>query len=236
MHRTRHELSPGIFLDARRAVWFERQKALAVADLHLGYAWAQRSRGSLLPLSAPEETIAQLLELVRDYGAEQLFVLGDIVQRAVPLEPVRAQLHELCGTVGGVVKLRLLGGNHDRGLGALLHECAIALEMESAAYLDGHLLLHGDAAPSSRGSHEVSPGNRIFIGHEHPAIRLGDGVASVKCPCFLVGPRVVVLPAFSAWAAGSNVRQDQFLSPLARDAEFTHAVAILAGKVLPVPL
>lgn len=232
MQRTRLELAPGIILDARRAVWFEAEQALAVADLHLGYAWAQRSRGAMLPLTAQDDTIARLADLVRDYGARELFVLGDVVQKAVPIEPVREPLRALCGEIGSSVKLRLLGGNHDRGLARLLSECEASVEVEGAAELGPHWLLHGDAALAV----EPAEGGRIFIGHEHPAIRVGDGVASVKCPCFLAGPRVVVLPAFSAWAAGSNVRQDTFMSPLARGAQFREAYAILANKLLPIPL
>lgn len=232
MQRTRHELAPGIILDARRAVWFEAEQALAVADLHLGYAWAQRSRGAMLPLSVQDDTVARLAELVRDYGARELFVLGDVVQKAVPIEPVREPLRELCHQIGSLAKLRLLGGNHDRGLARLLSECEVSIEVEGAAQLGPHWLLHGDAALTG----DVTDGGRVFIGHEHPAIRVGDGVASVKCPCFLASARVVVLPAFSAWAAGSNVRQESFMSPLAREAKFREAYAILANKLLPIPL
>jgi metallophosphoesterase superfamily enzyme len=75
------------------------------------------------------------------------------------------------------------------------------------------------------------------MGHEHPAINLRDGIAtSVKCPCFLAGPRVLILPAFSQWSAGSNVRTASFLSAHARAATFTQAYAILAGRILPIPL
>jgi metallophosphoesterase superfamily enzyme len=75
------------------------------------------------------------------------------------------------------------------------------------------------------------------MGHEHPAIHLHDRVTtSVKCPCFLTGPRILILPAFSSWAAGSNVRSTPFLSAFAREALFSHAYAIVAGRILPVPL
>jgi metallophosphoesterase superfamily enzyme len=75
------------------------------------------------------------------------------------------------------------------------------------------------------------------MGHEHPAIHLHDHVTtSVKCPCFLAGPRILVLPAFSGWAAGSNIRSSRFLSAFARHATFTHAYAILAERILPVSL
>jgi len=67
------------------------------------------------------------------------------------------------------------------------------------------------------------------MGHEHPAISVGDGVTtSVKCPCFLISRRVIVLPAFSLWAAGGV--------EMALRERFDHAVAILGDKLLPIPL
>jgi metallophosphoesterase superfamily enzyme len=93
--------------------------------------------------------------------------------------------------------------------------------------------LHGDQ-PSA--GEPVSEGCFLFMGHEHPAISLSEGVASIKCPCFLVSENVIVLPAFSSWAAGGDVRSGRFLSPVAQAARFTQAVAIVAGKLLPVPL
>jgi metallophosphoesterase superfamily enzyme len=75
------------------------------------------------------------------------------------------------------------------------------------------------------------------MGHEHPAINIHDRVTtSLKCPCFLTAPRLLILPAFSPWSAGSNIRSAQFLSPLARETHFTQAYAVLATRILPISL
>lgn len=231
MHRARLELEPGIFLDARRAVWFEEESALAIADLHLGYAWGQRAAGSLLPLETPDDTLHRLCALALEYGARQLFILGDIVHKAVSLAPLRQQLEILHSGLGPTA-LRLLAGNHDRGLPRLLRECGLTATLDTHAHLGRHLLLHGDTVPPAAAD---TPG-RIVIGHEHPATRIGDGVAGLKCPCFLVAPQLLVLPAFSHWAAGTEVRGARYLSPLSQAARFQQAIAIIAGKLLPVPL
>lgn len=231
----RHQLAPGLWLDARRAVWLEQESVLAVADLHLGFVWAHRAEGNLLPLSAPDDALARLGVLIHEYRPREVVVLGDIVHRAVSLEPIREELRRLCHLCSEQpeTRLQLLAGNHDRALAALLRECKIALPLVPEVRLGPHIFLHGDRAPAER---LLGEGGRLFMGHEHPAISLGDGVARVKCPCFLVSPEVVVLPAFSSWAAGGEVRHGTFMSPLAQGAGFTHAVAILAGKVVPVPM
>jgi putative SbcD/Mre11-related phosphoesterase len=191
--------------------------------------------GSLLPLSAGDDTLERLGVLVREYRPREVIVLGDIVQRAHSIEPIREELRRLCRvcTEEPETRLQLIAGNHDRALAGLLRECEIALPLAAEHRLGGHLFLHGDRTPKE---HEHAIEGLTFIGHEHPSLTLGDGIASVKCPCFLVAAGLVVLPAFSAWAAGSDVRAGCFLSPLSKAAKFTRAVAILAGKLLPMPL
>ena len=58
----------------------------------------------------------------------------------------------------------------------------------------------------------------------------------MKVPAFLVGPRRVVLPAFSRWAAGQVMGRQAALSPLADATALRHAVALLGHRVLPLAL
>jgi putative SbcD/Mre11-related phosphoesterase len=226
------EVSPGIVLDSRRALWLERERTLAVADLHLGFVWAHRAEGNLMPLSRPEETVEQLSTLAREYAARSIVLLGDIVHRAVPIEPLREELRRLCCALGEV-ELQLVAGNHDRALAAMLAECNIAHPLTAEVRIGPHRFLHGDRMPAQA---ELPPGGKTFIGHEHPALTLGDGISRMKCPCFLVRPDLLVLPAFSPWAAGTDVRSGIFLSPLSMRAKFNRAVVILGERLLAVPL
>ncbi len=227
-------------LDARRAIWLEESRVLAVADLHLGYAWAHRLSGQMLPLSAREDSLERLLSLVADYRPLELLVLGDIVHKAVPVEALEAELRSLCAEVTRHTTLRLIAGNHDKGLALLLRQCGIEAKLLSAHDAGPHLLLHGDekddAAAELHFSNIRARGGRIVMGHEHPAIHVGDGIASIKCPCFLVSADLVILPAFSQWAAGASVRTGDFLSALARAARFDTAYAIMGRRLLPIEL
>ena len=82
-----------------------------------------------------------------------------------------------------------------------------------------------------RGLLNPRSGEWLIVGHEHPAISLGDGVAShMKCPCFLVGENVLMLPAFSCWAAGTNIHSAQWSCPT----EFSQVIAICNDKLLPL--
>jgi putative SbcD/Mre11-related phosphoesterase len=204
-----------------------------VADLHLGYAWAHRYAGQLIPLTAPDDTIDRLVGLVADYRAAEVVLLGDIVHRAVPVPALREQLGSLASRLSNVT-LRWIAGNHDRRLASLLDECGLrGVILERELPLGPHLLTHGDDATSL----DRLGAGRLIMGHEHPAIHLSDGVTTrLKCPCFLASERVLVLPAFSRWAAGSNVRGRRFLSAITRGSQFTHAFAIMGRRILPVAL
>jgi metallophosphoesterase superfamily enzyme len=144
MDRTRLEWEPGVWLDAGRAVWLEEWHTLAVADLHLGYAWAHRAEGQLMPLEAGEDCVARLQQLLDRYPVEEVLLLGDVVHRAVEVEPLHAELRALASSIGGRARLRLIAGNHDRNLKELLLKAKIDLEIMKSATVGAHLLLHGD--------------------------------------------------------------------------------------------
>lgn len=240
--RTPHstlEISPGLWLDARRAVWLAEFRTLAVADLHLGYVWAHRAAGQMLPLGLRDDTLDRLAALIADYAPERVALLGDIVHQAVPLAPLEAELTRLRDEIGTTTALHWLAGNHDRRLAKLLGKLGGGIALEREFALGPHRLAHGDGFSESDAASRLTAvqadGGRWFIGHEHPAVKLGDGLATnVRCPCFLVAPALIVLPAFSSWAAGSPIGPGEGLSALTQATQFTHRVAIAARKLLPL--
>lgn len=221
----------GVVFDVRRAAWFPDERVLAVADLHLGYAWAHRLSGQLMPITPANDTLGRLQELQRDYEPREIVVLGDIVHRAMALAVLEAEMRELFNALSPRSQLVFLAGNHDRDLQNVLDQWLLPISLAASREVGTHLLVHGDAAVSSAGAR----GLRILMGHEHPAISISDGVTtSEKCPCFLVSESVIVLPAFSRWAAGTNIRAYPFMSELARQTTFQCAVAIVGDKLLRV--
>ena len=73
----RAELQPGVWLDARRAVFFEASRLLVVSDLHWGYAESHRVRGNLLPDWGDAEIARNLRTLIADYRPAEMLWLGD---------------------------------------------------------------------------------------------------------------------------------------------------------------
>lgn len=232
MDRRTLSIAPGITLDARRAVWLAEPRALVLADLHLGYAWAQRQSGNLLPLGPAGEEADLLAALVADYAPERVVLLGDVVHRALALPGLREEICRLMSALAGVPEVEIVLGNHDRALPALLASCDLQIRASRELQLGPFLLRHGDDAAAR----EPGKDGWQLIGHEHPAISLGDGVTALKCPCFLIAESLIILPASSRWAAGSDVRSGRWMSPAAQAAEFHTAVASLADKLVPIRL
>lgn len=229
MDKSRLEIMPGVWLDHRRAAYLESENILCVADLHLGYAWAHRFSGQLMPLRGPENLLTRLSDLCSFYKPAHLAILGDIVHQAVPVTEITQELSALFQGLREICGLKLILGNHDKKLQKLASHIP---ELEFLPDLEiGHFLLTHGNSPAQDASEKF-----VLMGHEHPSISLGDGIRSAKFPCFMLGKSVLLLPAFSFWAAGTDVRAHTFMSALARKARFTRAIAICGSKLLPVTL
>src|SRR3954468_25098429 len=79
----RVEVCPGIWLDARLALWLAEDRILVVADLHWGYVATHRAQGNLLPHWGDDEIARRLQSLISDYAPVEMIWLGDIVHAAV---------------------------------------------------------------------------------------------------------------------------------------------------------
>ncbi len=175
-------------LTAARAAVHLPTRTVVVADLHLGYDRVRRRGGEALPTRTVAQELAPLRELMRREGLRRLVIAGDLFedgryQREEMIEELHAWLAEAGGELAGVVP-----GNHDRGLAG----ASLPLRPDGVE-LGAWRVVHGDRAPTE---------GPTVQGHEHPYLRLGGGAEG---PCFLVAPGHLVLPAYSADAAGGNV-------------------------------
>src|SRR5205085_185907 len=124
---------------------------------------------------------------------EEIVVLGDLVHRAVALPVLEGELHSLVAGLSPASKLTFLAGNHDRGLAEMWQRWKLPGNLPVTREVSCNLLMHGDGALRN-----PVLNRRIIMGHEHPAISIGDGVTTwQKCQCFLISESVVILPAFS---------------------------------------
>jgi putative SbcD/Mre11-related phosphoesterase len=170
-----------------------------LADVHLGYSWAQRRRGELGPLAdfrAREKLIAAFDEL----RPEQVVFLGDLVHAPRPCEPEREWIEDTLLELSTRARLIAVRGNHDRAFSREFgHLPVTPLEFWSN---ENVVAVHGDrlaAAP-------VPEHQTLVAGHLHPCLSIKDASgAGQKMPVFLANSRCVVLPAFSPFARGYDL-------------------------------
>lgn len=190
------EIWPEIMAHASGGLLLTCSRTLVLADVHLGYSWAQRRRGELGPL-ADENTRHKIMQVLDELLPDKLLLSGDIVHAPSPSKPEVEFIEQVLTEIRGKTELIGIRGNHDRQFSKDFGGLGIPLVEE---WTEGELTVtHGDRLPDRLIG-------RLAIGHLHPAIGLEDA-AGVKqrIPAFLVAGQVVVLPAFSPFAAGFDV-------------------------------
>lgn len=171
---------------ADRALWWAREATLFVADVHLGKAATLRAGGIAVPRGATAADLARLATLVDRLAAQRLIVLGDLLHaragRVAALDATfthwRGERHRL-----DVVLVR---GNHNTAAGDPPLDWRI--DVRDAPFpLGPFMLQHEPDAPRT---------GHALCGHLHPGVRIRGGGDAARLPCFVVGPRRTVLPAF----------------------------------------
>jgi metallophosphoesterase superfamily enzyme len=198
----------------------EPTNTAVIADVHLGYREARQHTGDAVPLLDVGAQLAPLRQARQRCTFDTLIVAGDLFERGVDrgvLDQFLAELASLNITFAG-----LTPGNHDRGSEALQNIVPLHTE---GVMLGAWRIVHQEpvAAPADPAPARASDSDRLVLGHWHPAVRHKGR----RVPCYLVGPQRIILPAFSADAAGVTM-SDQ---PPWRDCQ---RYAISAGQVVAV--
>jgi DNA ligase-associated metallophosphoesterase len=184
-----------VVLLPERGLFYPRADALLIADAHWGKAAAFQAHFIPVPEGSVQDDLNHLDAMLTRTGATQLYILGDLLHAAVPLEaavsePVvhwRARHPELSVT--------LVRGNHDRADPPPewgIQPCDGPIQLKS------FVLAHQP---------QESEASYVLAGHLHPAVWMtGKGKQRIRLPCFWFGQRVGVLPAFGSFTGGSAVR------------------------------
>lgn len=195
-----------VVLLGQRALFWPRRSTLVVADLHWGKADSFRATGLPLPGAVVDGVLAadlgRLDRAVEATAARRLLVLGDLIHARDGVTPaLTAKVAAWRRTLDrrGVERLELIPGNHDRHVSQLPPEWQVAVLAEVV-----------DEGPF-RFTHAPPPGADsagapyVLAGHVHPVARLRGGGDSLRLPCFHLGSRAGVLPAFSELTGGHRL-------------------------------
>ena len=188
-----------LWLLADKAVYWPARQCLMIADAHFGKASAYRSLGQPVPQGTTTENLQRLDRLLSALPCAQVIFLGDFLH---------GPGSHASGTLGALrswralnpdLSMTLIRGNHDKRAGDPPED--LRIDVVTEPLLMGPFALQHEP--------DAHPSHHVLAGHVHPVYRLrGKGRQSLRLPCFVIGARVSLLPAFGAFTGGHRVEQD----------------------------
>lgn len=186
-----------VLLLAERALAWPAAGALIIADAHWGKAASFRAAALAVPEGATAADLARLDAALARVGARRLVILGDLFHNAASLAPAVVAAVAAWRERNSALEITLVRGNHDARAGDPPAAWDFACVDEPYALGPFALCHYPDTAAEGY----------VLAGHLHPAVALaGPGRQRERLPCFLAGPRRMVLPAFGSFTGAATVR------------------------------
>lgn len=199
---------------AEKALYWPAQRTLVVADIHFGKAAAFRALGVPVPRGTTTENLAALDALVTRHGAEHIVFLGDFLHARAAHAPATQAALLAWRRRQGALRLTLVRGNHDRHAGDPARELGIDMVDEPFALGPFSFCHHPDLD---------TPGY-VLAGHVHPVFVLATRFDALRLPCFVVGPRRMILPSFGSFTGGFVITREPGDAVYVSSGEAIHSV------------
>ncbi len=201
-----------------RALYWRRENALLVADLHLEKASFFARFGQMLPPYDSRETLERVALAIRETGARRVFTLGDNFHDADGANRLEPHASGMLAALTRATDWVWITGNHDRGetMGTNLPE------LEVSGLLLRHEAVAGELRP------ELS-------GHFHPKLRVSVRGRSIVRPCTVASDNKLILPAFGALTGGMDAADPAIVAAL-QPARRAEALLAAQGRLLRYPL
>ena len=201
-----------------RALYWRRENALLVADLHLEKASWFATKGQMLPPYDSRETLERVALALRETGARRVYTLGDNFHDGDGASRLEPHAAGMLAALTRVTDWVWITGNHDHGetLGT-----AVA-ELDVGGLLMRHEALAGETRP------ELS-------GHFHPKLRVSVRGRSIVRPCAVASERKLILPAFGALTGGMDAADPAIMAAM-QPAQSADAILAASGRLVRYPL
>ena len=178
-----------------RAIYWQEQDSLLLADLHLGKAAHFRKAGLAVPVQAGDTNWDRLMALLFDLKPARVLFLGDLFHS--DYNPAWEDLAQLIQQFQPI-SFELIPGNHDILDESIYEEAGLVLHPVTLP-LGPFFLTHHPQADTPTGLYNIA-------GHIHPSVRLqGAGRQSLRLPCFYFGIKGGLLPAFGAFTGTADI-------------------------------
>lgn len=187
-----------LIMHPERSLYWENEKTLIIADLHVGKTGHFRKAGIGVPASVYKEDLIRLLGQILFFKAERLIIVGDLTHSIANRE---LDLFRKWRRDFSSLDVHLAKGNHDILDNKWYQEADIQVHNDPYQ-LNNFLFVHDVRKPKLA----VPDGQYAFSGHVHPAVHIkGKGKQSLTFPCFYYTPAYCILPAFSRFSGTHKI-------------------------------
>jgi DNA ligase-associated metallophosphoesterase len=204
-----------------RALYWPREQALVVADLHLEKASFYAVRGQMLPPYDSRATLERVALAIRACGARRVFCLGDNFHDAAGPERMEPHAAGMLAALTRATDWLWITGNHDAQVvgdigGTLVDECDL-----------GSIKLRHHA--------KVGEQSAELSGHFHPKLSVLTRGRRIARACAVASESRLILPAFGSLTGGLRADDPAILAVL-QPARAIHALVSAGNRLLQFPL
>jgi len=185
----------------QKAIYWQQEKALIVADVHLGKVGHFRKAGIAVPRDMEQNDLSVLSDLIDELHPKKIIFLGDLFHSDLNAD---WDWFVLWRKNFPKIELILIRGNHD-----IIHDSHylnLNVALHDQLLVGPFLMLHH---PLSDEALQQTEGY-VFCGHIHPGVSLsGRARQQVTLPCFAFGTRQAILPSFGKFTGRVAIRSQQ---------------------------
>ena len=196
-----------------KAIYWEKESALLLADLHLGKAQHFRKEGIAVPSGVADDNYKKLYQLFETYPTQNVYFLGDLFHSEYNQEWVRVteivnHFHQTA--------FHLVLGNHDI--------------LDNEKYQNAGLNIVGTKKDirGIRLEHEppeTATKQFTLCGHIHPGVMIkGRGRQNLRLPCFYFTENFMILPAFGTFTGVKTLKVS----------DVNKAFAVVGDKIISI--
>ncbi|MGB9675359.1 MAG: metallophosphoesterase [Candidatus Nanoarchaeia archaeon] len=182
------EICPGIEI-CDLAIWIPNEKALILADLHLGRDFSLASQGYIIPQTQLTDTLNRIKAIINAINCKpNLIIINGDFRHDFGMIPfkLKQDLEKFVSNLSCFCKkIILIKGNHDTYIPIKNEKLQIVKNLN----LSNIFLCHGDSLKNSlklqKSEFSKIRAKTIIIGHVHPMLKITDGFVSEKVKCFV---------------------------------------------------
>ena len=209
-------------LTAGNALFWPRENALLLADLHLEKGSFFARHGQMIPPYDSRETLDRVAQTVRETGASRVYALGDNFHDSAGVQRLEPHAAGMLAALTRALDWVWITGNHDAAMSGAAGGTPVD-EITVAGLVLRHRARRGERAPE-------------ITGHYHPKLMLEMRGRRIHRPCAVVSEGSgesagrMILPAFGAFTGGMNAADPAILGALQPAREI--GAVLMAGKQL----